>query len=76
MQINEKKFKLFFVLAIVLIVVLLTVTAFQITSINQKQKQIAKQKEEITNLTNQLEYYKNFNTQGENGSEIIIPGEE
>lgn len=76
MQVNAKKFKLFFVLAIMLIVVLLTVTAFQITSINQKQKQIAKQKEEITNLTNQLDYYKNFSTQGENGTEIIIPGED
>lgn len=76
MQLNEKKVKMFLVLAIVLIVVLLAVSVFQLVSLNQKRAEIIKQEQQIAELNNQLNYYKNSNPKNNNGSEITAGGEE
>lgn len=75
MQKSTKRFKLFVFLTIAVIVLLLVISIVQIISINNKQREIARQRAEIERLNNELNYYES-NENKDIDNPIIIEGEQ
>lgn len=59
MEGNKKRVKLFTLGAIAIIALLLIITIFQIVYINRKNAELEQQRIEMSQLENELNYYKN-----------------
>lgn len=64
MKINQAKVKLFVIVAVAIIALLLLVTLWQIFMINKTRNDINSQRARITELQNEIDYYKNNNQTG------------
>lgn len=71
----NSKVKLVFSLAILLIVMFLVISIWQLVVINKKQQQIESQRQEISRLTDLNDYYKNHTTPSGGGSDLTTEGE-
>lgn len=71
----NSKVKLVFSLAILLIVMFLVISIWQLVVINKKQQQIESQRQEISRLTDLNDYYKNHTAPSGNGSDLATEGE-
>lgn len=60
MNSNPTKIKFFIVLAGILTICLFAFIIFQLVSINEKKQTIQSQKEEITKLQNEIDYYQSL----------------
>ena len=70
----NSKVKLVFSLAILLIVMFLVISIWQLVVINKKQQQIESQRQEISRLTDLNDYYKNHTAPSGDGSDLTTEG--
>lgn len=74
-----KRIKGIILLAIVLVAGLLALSTYLLVEINNKQKILESQKSALTKLQNQVDYYKNQNSEHKDNKdsnyEIVIPEE-
>lgn len=76
MEGNKKRAKLFTLGAIAIIALLLIVTIFQIVFINKKNDELERQRIELEQLENELNYYKNHqNDSDDEHYDIVETGE-
>lgn len=71
----NSKVKLVFSLAILLIVMFLVISIWQLVVINKKQQQIESQRQEISRLTDLNDYYKNHTNPSGDGKDLTTEGE-
>lgn len=76
MEGNKKRVKLFTLGAIAIIALLLIITIFQIVYINRKNAELEQQRIEMSQLENELNYYKNHqNDTDDEYYDIVDAGE-